>query len=148
MEITFEEYRISDDKDLLDRSFIHRYLSEESHWARGIPYEIVDKSISNSISFGLFHRGNQVGFGRVITDSATFGYLADVFIIEEYRGKGLSLKLVDFILTHPNLSTLRSFVLGTKDAHGLYEKFGWTKLDVDMRDRFMRKVVSKPYLEQ
>lgn len=147
MEIAFDEYKISCDKELLDRSFIHSYLSENTYWAKGIPFTLVDKSISNSICFGVYHSGTQIGFARVITDSATFAYLADVFIVEEYRGKGLSLKLMDFILGHPDLKVVRAAFLITKDAHGLYEKFGFTKLEGDMRDRFMRKVVSKPYLD-
>jgi GNAT superfamily N-acetyltransferase len=99
----------------------------------------VEKSVANSLCFGLYHHNRQIGFARLITDKATFAYLADVFIISEYRGKGLSKWLIQVIHAHPELQGLRRWVLGTQDAHGLYEQFGWTIFDEDIRKRFMQK---------
>jgi N-acetylglutamate synthase-like GNAT family acetyltransferase len=121
-------YLISTDRSLLDHSVIHGYLSR-SYWAEDIPTEIVKKAISNSLCFGVYNSGKQIGFARVISDFSTFAYLADVFILEEERGKGLSKWLVECILKHKQLQGLRNFCLLTRDAHTLYEKFGFKNLE-------------------
>ena len=127
---------ISTDKQKLDISSIHRYLSKEGYWSKNISLDIVKRSIEHSICFGIYHEDGQIGFARVITDKATFGYLADVFIINEYRGRGLSKWLMQCILTHPELQEFRSWLLGTKDAHGLYSQFGFKPLEHP--ERYMR----------
>jgi GNAT superfamily N-acetyltransferase len=141
-----DAYFISTDPSLLNVDVIHNYLSKESYWATNIPREVVEKSISNSLCFGLYENdkqdlpaGRQVGFARLVTDRATFAYLADVFILSVYRGKGLSKWLIDTIQAHPELQGLRRWMLGTRDAHALYEEFGWTVLDEDTRKRFMQR---------
>jgi GNAT superfamily N-acetyltransferase len=123
------EFIISTDKSKLDIQLIHHYLCTESYWAKNIPVEVVIKSISGSCCFGLYDKNIQVGYARVITDHATFAYLADVFILENYRGKGLSKWLMEIIMKHPDLQGLRRWMLATRDAHGLYSKFGFTALD-------------------
>jgi GNAT superfamily N-acetyltransferase len=134
-----DNYQISTDPALLDVDVIYNYLSHESYWAKNIPRDVVEKSINNSLCFGLYHHNKQIGFARLVTDKATFAYLADVFVLEEYRGNGLSKWLIQVIHAHPELKGLRRWVLGTRDAHGLYEQFGWTVFDEDTRQRFMQK---------
>jgi N-acetylglutamate synthase-like GNAT family acetyltransferase len=126
---------ISDNPALLDRAFICNFLRERSYWARGVTREIVDRSVENSLCFGIYLNGKQIGFARVVTDFATFAWLADVFIVEEKRGQGFSKKLVAAVLAHPKLQELRRFMLGTKDAHGLYDRFGFKPLA--QPERFM-----------
>jgi GNAT superfamily N-acetyltransferase len=138
-EVRRDDYCISADPSLLDADVIYNYLSKESYWAQNIPKAVVEKSISNSLCFGLYHHNKQIGFARLVTDKATFAYLADVFIREEYRKKGLSKWLMETIQAHPELQGLRRWMLGTRDAHGLYEQFGWTVLDEDTRKRFMQR---------
>ncbi|MCE3277913.1 MAG: N-acetyltransferase [Bacteroidetes bacterium] len=121
-------YFISTEKEKLDIDFIHSYLTR-SYWAEQIPKEVVLKGISNSLCFGVYNNDLQVGFARIISDYSTFAYLADVFIIEEERGKGLSKWLVECILKHEQLQGLRNFCLLTKDAHKLYERFGFKNLE-------------------
>jgi len=130
-----EDLLISDDPSLLDRALIHEFLSRRSYWAQGRPRETVDRSISNSLCFGVYRAGQQVGFARVVTDYATFAWLADVFIVETQRGRGLSKRLVAAVLAHPQLQELRLFLLGTLDAHGLYSRFGFAPLR--QPERFM-----------
>jgi len=125
MTANLSEYSISTDKNKLQIKVIHQYLSEESYWAKNIPLEIVERSIENSFCFGVYFKDEQIGFARVITDFAIFGYLADVFILEAHRGKGLSKRLMEVIMEHPMLQGLRVFALKTKDAHGLYKQFGF-----------------------
>lgn len=132
-------YTISTDRTLLNVDMIHQYLTEESYWAAAIPYETVKRSIENSICFGVYNEEKQIGFARLITDKATFAYLADVFILTEHRGKGLSKWLMQTIQDHPELQGLRRWMLGTKDAHALYEQFGWTVLSEEIRPRFMQR---------
>ncbi len=122
------EIVISADPSRLDIPLIHRFLTEESYWAKGIPLETVERSIRNSMAFGVYNGDRQVGFARVITDRATFGYLADVFILPEYRGRGLAGRLVREILAHPELNGLRRWMLATADAHGVYRKAGFRNL--------------------
>ncbi len=119
------EYVISTDKHLLDISAIHGYLTT-SYWAQGIPFETVKKSIEHSLSFGVYIQGKQIGFARVITDYATYAYIGDVYILEDFRGQGLSKWLMRVIADHPELQGLRRWVLLTRDAHGLYRKTGFT----------------------
>jgi GNAT superfamily N-acetyltransferase len=126
---------ISTDKNKLDIPLIHKFLEKESYWAKGISLEIVERSISNSLCFGVFDKDEQIGFARVITDYTTFAYLADVFILPDYRGKGISKDLMNYITSYPELQGLRRWVLATVDAHGLYEQFGFTSLNHP--ERFM-----------
>ncbi len=121
------EHTISTDPDRLDRSVIHGYL-RESYWASGMPREIVDAAIRNSLPFGLYDSSGQIGFARVVTDFATFAYVADVFVLPSHRGLGLAVWLMEVIRAHPRLQGLRRWVLATKDAHGLYRKTGFTAL--------------------
>jgi GNAT superfamily N-acetyltransferase len=122
------EYQVSTDPARLDIEVIHSYLTQ-SYWAAGIARERVERSIAHSLCFGLYHLGNQVGFARVISDFTTFAYLADVFVLESHRGRGLSKWMMACILDHPELQGLRRWMLGTRDAHGLYAQFGFTELD-------------------
>ena len=128
------KFIISTHKSDLNIGFIHNYLCNESYWAKNIPFETVQKSIEGSCCFGLFvneedSTPTQIGFARVVTDFATFGYLADVFIIENYRGQGLAKWLMNEIMNYPELQGLRRWLLATKDAHGLYLKSGFLPLD-------------------
>lgn len=132
-------YTISTDAAKLNVDIIHHYLSKESYWALNIPKEIVEKSVVNSLCFGVYYGDEQIGFARLVTDKATFAYLADVFILPAHRGKGLSKWLMEVIHAHPELQTLRRWMLGTKDAHGLYEQFGWTRFTEAVSERFMQK---------
>ncbi|MFT3702956.1 MAG: GNAT family N-acetyltransferase [Agriterribacter sp.] len=122
---TREAYFISIDKALLNITYIHNYLCNEAYWCKGIPIEIVKKSIENSTCFGVYKNDQQVGFARAITDKATFGYIGDVFIDADYRGQGLSKWLVQTILDYPQFQGFRNWMLVTQDAHGLYEQFGF-----------------------
>jgi ribosomal protein S18 acetylase RimI-like enzyme len=135
MERDRDGYLISDDPARLDRALIHRFLSEESYWAAGIPRDLVERALDNSICFGVYRGGEQVGFARAVTDRATFAYLSDVFVLDEHRGLGLGQWLVETVLEHPDLQGLRQFILGTWDAHSLYERFGWHPLE--RPERFM-----------
>ena len=121
-------YFLSTDPNLLDVSLIHKFLSEQSYWAPGIPREIVERAIKNSLCFGLFHDSQQIGFARFVTDRATFAYLADVFVVEAYRGQGLGKWMIERVLQHPDLQGLRRILLGTRDAHGLYQRFAFAPL--------------------
>lgn len=121
------DFTINTDLSQLDIPFIHSYLTR-SYWAEGIPIETVQKAIDGSVCFGVYHQGKQVGFARVVTDTATFAYLADVFIIEDYRGKGLSKWLMKVIMQHESVQGLRRFMLATRDAHGLYKQFGFAEV--------------------
>ncbi|MET0618777.1 MAG: GNAT family N-acetyltransferase [Thermoanaerobaculia bacterium] len=121
-------FSISTDPALLDRPLIHEFLSR-SYWARGIPRETVDRSIEGALCFGLYEGSSQVGFARVITDRATFAYLADVFVLESHRGQGLAVWLMEAVRSHPDLQGLRRWILMTRDAHGLYEKSGFRVIE-------------------
>jgi GNAT superfamily N-acetyltransferase len=128
-EWTCGEYVISTDRDRLNLATIHDYLSRKSYWAKGRTREQVERSIANSLNFGLFHGREQVGFARVVTDYATFGWIADVFILEAHRGKGLSKWVMEMILGHPALQGMRRLLLATRDAHGLYRRYGFNDLE-------------------
>ena len=119
-----DDYLISTDKSKIDLEAIHNFLSK-SYWAEGISKQVIQKSIENSLCFAVYFKGRVIGFARVITDYATFAYLADVFIVPEERGKGLSKWLIQVIIDHPRLQGLRRFTLATKDAQGLYARFGF-----------------------
>jgi len=131
-------YQISTDPAKLDLPLIHRYLSEESYWAQNIPLELVERSIRHSLCFGVYHQDQQVGFARLVTDRATFAYLADVFILPAHRGKGVSKQLMAYIHDYPEVQGLRRWLLGTKDAHGLYAQFGWKPIPEEQVSRFMQ----------
>ena len=138
-------FTISTDPAHLDRDVTWRYLHDESYWANGIPRELFERSLERSLSFGLFEGepgkgGAQIGFSRVVTDGATLAWLCDVFVLPAYRGRGLATWLIETVVGHPDLQVQRSFVLATRDAHGLYGKFGWTPAEAG---RFMR--ITRPY---
>jgi GNAT superfamily N-acetyltransferase len=119
-------FRIDTDRGLLDVPLIHRFLSEDSTWARGIPLATVERAIQHSLCFGGYLGDSQVAFARVISDFSTFGNLVDVFVLPEYRGRGYSKLLMQAVVAHPHLQNLRRFTLATADAHGLYAEFGFT----------------------
>ncbi|MFA0239060.1 MULTISPECIES: GNAT family N-acetyltransferase [Vibrio] len=122
-------FRISTNNDELDLNVIHQFVST-SYWAQGIPKSALEKAVLNSFCFGVFESsGSQVGFARLITDKATFAYLADVFILESHRGIGLSKWLVKTVVEHPDLQGLRRMVLATRDAHGLYSQYGFKPIE-------------------
>jgi GNAT superfamily N-acetyltransferase len=134
------KYHISDEKEKLNVAYIHNYLSKNSYWAANIPLEIVKRSIDGSVCFGIYDNdGAQIGFARVVTDKATFGYLADVFVDEQSRGKGLSKWLMEVVMNYPQFQGLRRWMLGTRDAHGLYEKFGFEPLENPSRIMHIHK---------
>lgn len=130
------KYEISTDPERFDIALIHRFLST-TYWAEGRPREVVERSIQHSLCFGVFDDDRQIAFARVVTDRAVFGYLADVFVIPEYRGRGISKGLMAAILEHPDVSRLKLFLLRTRDAHGLYEQFGFTPIP-DPEDMMVR----------
>jgi GNAT superfamily N-acetyltransferase len=119
---------ISTDKAKLNIPLIHKFLSEDSYWAKKIPLDVVARGIENSLNFGVYDDEKQIGYARVVTDYASFAYMADVFILQEYRGNGFSKRLVQFILEYPSLQGLRRWMLGTADAHALYQKYGFKEL--------------------
>jgi GNAT superfamily N-acetyltransferase len=137
--------QVTTDKDRLDIGLIHRFLSTEAYWSLGIPRATVEQAIAGSLCFGGYVDGRQVAFARVVTDGATFGYLADVFVLPEHRGQGHARTLVAAVMAHPQLQGLRRFSLATADAHGLYAGFGFAapawpqtlmeKLDPDVYTR-------------
>ena len=142
-------FTISTDRSLLDLDVVHGFLSA-SYWSPGIPRETVARAISHSLCFGVYDpQGRQIGFARLISDLASFAYLADVFILEPHRGKGLSKWLLECITTHPDLQGLRRWMLATRDAQGLYAKFGFTPLHAP--ERFMQRwdpdVYTRPALD-
>jgi GNAT superfamily N-acetyltransferase len=122
------EFSISTDPKQLDITLIHKYLSTDSYWAQGRTVDTIERSIENSLNFGLYKGEQQIGFARVVTDFATFAWLADVFVLDAYRGRGLGKWLVEVILSHPDLQRFRRWVLATKDAHELYRQFGFIEL--------------------
>ncbi|HET7710866.1 MAG TPA: GNAT family N-acetyltransferase [Thermoanaerobaculia bacterium] len=136
-------YTITTDKSRLQIDLIHRFLSEESYWARGIPRDLVERSIANSLCFGAFDGDDQVGFARVVTDYAVFAYVGDVFVLAGHRGNGVSKLLMTAIRSHDDLQSLRRWHLLTDDAHGLYRQFGFRELQKP--ERHMEISVPKPY---
>jgi GNAT superfamily N-acetyltransferase len=130
------DYVISTERSRLDLDVIHGFLTR-AYWSPGIPRETVERAIQHSMPFGLYLGATQVGFARVITDFTSFGYLADVFILEEHRGKGLSKWMMEVLFSHPELQGFRRWMLATRDAHGLYRQVGFTPLTTP--ERFMEK---------
>jgi GNAT superfamily N-acetyltransferase len=141
-----DEYAISTDPRYIDLQLVHRFLSESSYWAEGIPLDVVRRSLEGSICFGLYQgdplvgTAKQVGFTRVVTDRATFAWICDVFVLEEHRGKGLGKWLMESVLAHADLQGLRQIVLATKDAQSLYAKLGFEPAPAG---RFM--AIRRPY---
>ncbi|MCH2032328.1 MAG: GNAT family N-acetyltransferase [Tenacibaculum sp.] len=123
-----DNYTISTDRNKLDIPTIHKFLSNETDWANGIPFNTLKTSIDNSLNFGIYHEKKQIGFARIISDFSTIAYLGDVYILQEYRGKGLSKWLMNEITEHPNLQGLRRWILLTNTAEWLYKKYGFTEL--------------------
>jgi GNAT superfamily N-acetyltransferase len=121
------EFVISTDKERIDLDVVHNFLTE-SYWAKGISREVVARSIENSLCFGVYGEGKQIGFARVISDYATFAYIGDVFVLDSNRGHGLGKWLMECIMAHPRLQGLRRWSLVTADAHGLYTQSGFTPL--------------------
>ncbi|MBF9223663.1 GNAT family N-acetyltransferase [Hymenobacter ruricola] len=137
-------YSLSTDPARLDVAAIHRWLSEESYWARHIPRATVARAIAHSLNFGLYAPdGAQAGFCRVVTDRATFAWLCDVFVLPAHRGRGLSKWLVQQVLAHPDLQHLRRHLLATHDAHTLYQRFGYQPLD--RPERWLEIKQENPY---
>lgn len=134
-------YSISTDKTLIDFDMMIDYLGKQSYWSKGIPKETLRKALDNAVCFGVYHNKKQIGFAKVVTDKATFAYLADVFILEQYRGLGLSKWLIQTIKQHPDLQGLRRWMLATADAHGLYAQFGFEP--VNNPERWMQ--IYTPY---
>ena len=140
-EVQHGRYLITDDASRLDAATIHRYLSEESYWAKGVSLEIVQRSLQNSLCLGVYaENGSQVGLARVITDFATYAWLCDVFVLSDHRGGGLGKALVAAVISHPKLQTLRRMALGTLDAHNLYAQFGFTALADPQRHMERRRL--------
>ena len=123
-----EDFVISTDRSRLNLEFIHSFLSTKAYWAMGRSLDVVERTIQNSLPFGVFEGSKQIGFARVVTDFATFAWIADVFIVEEYRGRGLGVWLIEIISSHPQLQGFRRWILATRDAHDLYRRFGFTEL--------------------
>ena len=138
-------YLISSEKSRLNLQTIHGFLAN-SYWSEGIPIETVERAIEHSLTFGVYHSEQQIGFARLVTDSATFAYLADVFILESFRGQGLGVWLMEVIMAHPDVQGLRRWLLATRDAHSLYQKVGFTALRTP--DSFMEKLVPDIYLKK
>lgn len=128
IEVYRDEYTISTDKNKLDILSIHKFLSNETDWAKGIPLHTLKKSIENSLNFGVYYEHKQIGFARIISDFSTIAYLGDVYILDEYRGNGLSKWLMNEIMEHPELTGLRRWILLTNTAEWLYKKFGFTEI--------------------
>lgn len=142
-------YRLSTDPALLDLDVLHRFLSRDSYWAAGIPFETMRRAIEHSLPFGLYHdgavhddeahdgaqHGEQVGFARLVTDYAVFAYVGDVFVLPDHRGRGLSKWLMETMLAHPDLQGLRRWNLATRDAHRLYRRFGFESAGANTMDR-------------
>ena len=139
-------YSLSDDPAHLDRALIHRWIHDDSYWAAGVPEDVQERAIAHSLNFGIYEGEPgppQVGYARVVTDRATFAWLCDVFVLEGHRGKGLAKWLMEAVIAHPELQGLRNMMLGTRDAHSLYERYGFER--VEGSERYMRRF--RPYRE-
>lgn len=133
-----QDFCLTTDKSRLDIAGIHRFLTEESYWAAGRTLEQTRTAIENSICFAIFAGDEMAAFGRVVSDKATIAYVGDVFVKEPFRGRGLSKMLMQAMISHPELQGLRRWILATRDAHGLYEKFGFSEL------RFPERWMERP----
>jgi GNAT superfamily N-acetyltransferase len=122
------DYEISTDPARIDLDVTHRFLSEEAYWSGGVPRDIVERAIGNSIAFGIYKGSAQAGLARVVSDRATFAWICDVFVLPEHRGAGLGKWLMECVTSHPELQGLRRWMLATRDAHGLYQQYGFTEL--------------------
>ncbi len=142
-ELQYGEFTVSTDRRRLRLDVIHQYLSEESYWARERTAEQTATAVKNSLPFGVYKGENQVGFARVVTDYATFAYLGDVFVLPEYQGRGLGKILMRTILAHPDLQNFRRWILATKDAHALYEKYEFAALRHP--ERWMERTAPNAY---
>ncbi len=137
------EFTVSTDRERLQIDVVHKYLSKESYWASERTFEQTVTAIKNSLPFGVYKGENQIGFARVVTDYATFAYLGDVFVLSEYQGSGLGKTLMKAIVEHPDLQNLRRWILATKDAHTLYEKYEFSALRHP--ERWMEKTAPNAY---
>ena len=138
--VEHDGYEITDDRTRLDPAVIHGYLSDQSYWAKGVSLELVERSLANSICIGVYGPDRrQVGLARIVTDSATFAWLCDVFILPAHRGRGLGKALVAAVVSHPQLQQVRRIALGTLDAHALYAQFGFTPLAEPQRHMERRR---------
>jgi GNAT superfamily N-acetyltransferase len=138
-----EQFEISTDKRRLDIELIHKFLSEESYWAQGRTIDQTRTAIRNSLCFGVYLDDRQVGFARAVSDFATFAYVGDVFVLSEFRGRGISKLLMETIVSHPDLQGLRRWLLATRDAHGLYEQFEFSSLKFP--ERWMERTAPDAY---
>ena len=143
MESKKDEFLITTEKAQLDVDAIQSFLENDSYWAQNRTLEQTKTAIENSMCFGIYHRERQIGFARVVSDCATFAYIGDVYILDEFRGRGLSKWLMEVIVTHPDLQNLRRWVLATRDAHGLYEKYDFAPLRFP--DRWMERTAPDAY---
>ena len=139
------ELRISADNADIDFDVVHAFLSTQAYWCPGIPRDVVERAAANSLCFSALLDGRQVGFARVVGDRATFAYLADVFVLPEVRGQGISKALMVAIMAHPDLQKLRRFLLATSDAHGLYAQHGFEA--ITRPERFMERYNPTAYLD-
>ena len=137
-------FLVTTDRARFDLDVVHGFL-RRSYWSPGVPRETVERAVAGSLAFGLFEHDRQIGFARTITDGATFAYLADVFVLEAHRGRGLGVFLMESVMAHPSLQGLRRFTLATRDAHDLYRRFGFTPLSAP--DRFMERFAPDAYAE-
>lgn len=142
-EIVTGELEISTDRGRLDVELIQRFLSEESYWAKTRTFDQTKTAIENSLCFGAFVDGEFIGFGRVVSDFATFAYVGDVFVLPDFRGRGISKALMQAMVEHPELQGLRRWILATKDAHGLYEQFEFSPLRFP--ERWMERTAPGAY---
>lgn len=136
------DYTITFDLAQIDLRAVHAFLTT-TYWSTGVPFDVVERAAKNSLCIAALHDGQPVAFARMVTDRATFAYLADVFVLPEHRGRGLSKRLMETLLAHDDLRGLRRMMLGTRDAHGLYAQFGFTALGAP--DRFMEKHDAQVY---
>ena len=142
-EMEAEQFELSTDRKRLDVESIHRFLSEESYWAQNRTIDQTRMAIENSLCFGVYIGDRQVAFARVVSDFATFAYVGDVYVLDEYRGRGLSKQLMRAMLEHPDLQGLRRWILATRDAHGLYEQFEFSSLKFP--ERWMERTAPDAY---
>lgn len=138
-----ENFVISTDKARLQPEEIQKFLSEESYWAKGRTLEQTLRTIENSICFGVYFEERQIGFARVVSDQTTFAYIGDVYILDEFRGRGLSKWLMEIIISYPDLQGLRRWLLATRDAHGLYAQYEFTPLKAP--ERWMERAAPNAY---